>query len=568
MDNTNEEVVQLYLDDIIPNRFQPREVFDDQALKELAVSIREHGVIQPILVRKFGEKYEIIAGERRYKASTMAGLTKIPAIIKNLDDKEASKVALIENLQRRDLTPVEEARTYQKILDLDQMTQEQLAKTMGKSQSAVSNKLRLLTLPDEVQEALLNNRISERHARSLLNAPKSAQVSLLKEVIEKKMTVRELDNRIKAMLEDSGSETDSTNGGMNNVQSQNNIFNGGNIMNNYDPTAVDINKIREQSSDINAGNNMSSLNEPKNIDSLLLGRNAPVENNIGTDRFIPNNTNNISNNSNENEALGGGLLAGMPVIQEAPNNVNSVFTPPVIDSIDQNNQTSNNVEPNLFEQQVTPTENENPYMISGFDMNKAVSQNPDNNSGLFSDQLAQPEIQPTIENQNPISNMNIEQPVVDNNSLNMTSVSVEQPIINNPTPVEQQPFGDISSLFSTPAPEQIPIKNDIIQQPMNTVTQQQSSYSNYGSSKGDYSFNLDLSNIQIPKDKIEEMKKNKLQEMQTKQNNQQLVGANLTDGVAEIKNVVTSLTNKGFKVSVDELNLDNEVQLIVKFVKG
>ena len=127
----NNEVVYLYLDDIIPNRFQPREVFDDQALKELAISIKEHGVIQPIIVRKVENKYEIIAGERRYKASTMAGLTKIPAIIKNLDDKESSKVALIENLQRRDLTPIEEARTYQKILELeDGMTQEQLAHTL------------------------------------------------------------------------------------------------------------------------------------------------------------------------------------------------------------------------------------------------------------------------------------------------------------------------------------------------------------------------------------------------------------------------------------------------------
>ena len=167
MDN-NSEVVYLYLDDIIPNRFQPREVFDDQALKELAVSIKEHGVIQPIIVRKVENKYEIIAGERRYKASTMAGLTKIPAIVKNLDDKESSKVALIENLQRKDLTPIEEARTYQKILELDDMTQEQLAATMGKTQSSVSNKLRLLELPEEIQEALLKEKISERHARSLL----------------------------------------------------------------------------------------------------------------------------------------------------------------------------------------------------------------------------------------------------------------------------------------------------------------------------------------------------------------------------------------------------------------
>ena len=139
-----DEVVQLYLDDIIPNRFQPREVFDEKALKELAVSIKKHGVFQPIIVRNVNGKYEIIAGERRYKASALAGLTKIPAIIKDLDDKESSKVALLENIQRKNLNPIEEARTYQKILELDQMTQEELAQTMGKSQSAVANKLRLL----------------------------------------------------------------------------------------------------------------------------------------------------------------------------------------------------------------------------------------------------------------------------------------------------------------------------------------------------------------------------------------------------------------------------------------
>lgn len=136
MQNNENEVVYLYLDDIIPNRFQPRQVFDEKALKELAVSIKEHGVIQPIIVRNIGNKYEIIAGERRYKASALAGLTKIPAIVRNLDDKESSKVALLENLQRKNLNPIEEARTYQKILELDQMTQEELAKTMGKSQSA------------------------------------------------------------------------------------------------------------------------------------------------------------------------------------------------------------------------------------------------------------------------------------------------------------------------------------------------------------------------------------------------------------------------------------------------
>ncbi len=213
MDNKKDEVVLLHLDDIIPNRFQPREVFDEKALKELAVSIKEHGVIQPIIVRNVNGKYEIIAGERRYKASALAGLTKIPAIIRDLDDKESSKVALLENLQRKNLNPIEEARTYQKILEIDEMTQEELAKTMGKSQSAVANKIRLLSLPDELQDALLKEQISERHARSLLNIPDSEkQKEMLKEIIDNKMSVRQLEDEIKKLYpkEEPTKDTEST----------------------------------------------------------------------------------------------------------------------------------------------------------------------------------------------------------------------------------------------------------------------------------------------------------------------------------------------------------------------
>ena len=197
--NKDQNVTYLHLDDIIPNRFQPREVFDERALKELAVSIKEHGVIQPIIVREINNnKYEIIAGERRYKASALAGMTTIPAIIRNLDDKEAAKVALLENLQRKNLNPIEEARTYQKIIELDQMTQDELAKTMGKSQSAVANKLRLLTLPEEIQKALLKEQISERHARSLLNiSDPDEQTEMLKRIVKERMSVRKLEEEIK-----------------------------------------------------------------------------------------------------------------------------------------------------------------------------------------------------------------------------------------------------------------------------------------------------------------------------------------------------------------------------------
>ena len=209
---SNKEILQLNLDDIIPNRFQPREVFDEQELKELALSIKEHGVIQPIIVRSVNGKYEIIAGERRYKASALAGKTTIPAIVNNLDDKEASKVALLENLQRKNLKPIEEARTFQKILELDEMTQEELAKTMGKSQSAVANKLRLLQLPDTIQDAILKKQIPEHHARLLLKVedPKK-QKELFKQIVTEKLSVKEVDRRIKEMYPDSKEKEDVSN---------------------------------------------------------------------------------------------------------------------------------------------------------------------------------------------------------------------------------------------------------------------------------------------------------------------------------------------------------------------
>ncbi|MGM9834663.1 MAG: ParB/RepB/Spo0J family partition protein [Bacilli bacterium] len=207
--NLENEVLQINLDDIIPNRFQPRIAFDETGLKELADSIKEHGIIQPLVLRKLGNKYEIIAGERRYKAATLAGLVTVPAIISNIDDNKSAEVALVENIQRRDLTPIEEAKSYKSLLDKGYLTQEQLAKRMGISQSAVANKLRLLNLDDEVQQALLSEKISERHARALLQiTDKMKQREWLNRVINERLTVRQLDQEIKKTLEDNGSDGD------------------------------------------------------------------------------------------------------------------------------------------------------------------------------------------------------------------------------------------------------------------------------------------------------------------------------------------------------------------------
>ena len=194
--NLEKEIFEISLVDIMPNRFQPREIFDDEGLKELSESIRAHGVIQPIIVRKVGDKYEIIAGERRYRASQLAGKQTIPALVRDIDDKEAAKIALLENLQRRDLTPIEEAKTYQTILKLDNITQDELARNLGKSQSAIANKLRLLNLDEEVQTALLNSQISERHARSLLNIDMVRQKELLHRITNERLTVRQVDEEI------------------------------------------------------------------------------------------------------------------------------------------------------------------------------------------------------------------------------------------------------------------------------------------------------------------------------------------------------------------------------------
>ena len=201
--NLEPNVQYVNVENIIPNRFQPRLTFDENALNELAMSIKEHGIIQPLVLRKLGEdKYEIIAGERRYKASQLAGLNKVPAIIAALDDNASAEVALVENLQRRNLSAIEEAKSYKKLLDRGYLTQDQLAKRMGISQSNVANKIRLLNLTEEAQDALMNEKISERHARSLLQLTNyDDQINMLNKIINERLTVRQLDAEIKNILE-------------------------------------------------------------------------------------------------------------------------------------------------------------------------------------------------------------------------------------------------------------------------------------------------------------------------------------------------------------------------------
>ena len=344
----NGQLTVLNMNDILPNRFQPRIRFDEEKLEELAESIGKYGVIQPIVVRPIGNKFEIIAGERRYKASMLANRSTIPAIVVNLSDKDSEEIALLENVQRQELSPIEEAVSYKRILDMGYITQEGLAKKLGKSQSTIANKIRLLNLDDEVQSYLLNNRISERHARSLLRIPnKDKQVEMLHRIVEERLTVKQTDREIEKLKENMNienivqkpvdieipkkedsisSEIESLFDETDNIVSKENE--GGNKM--------DIDKIMREAKDIN----VPIQEEPKDISSLMEQKNdvqsepivreesiKPI-NNVEDGKFInvvsnPEPVSSEPQNSTNNGVTFDSMF-NQPVSLETSNQANSV----------------------------------------------------------------------------------------------------------------------------------------------------------------------------------------------------------------------------------------------------
>ena len=194
---TETSITKLDINLIIPNKYQPRKVFDDNSLSSLSESIKNYGIINPILVRKKDDKYEIIAGERRYRAAKKIGLSEVPVIVKSATEQQIAELALIENIQRQGLSPIEEAKSYEEIMRIGNQTQSSLAAKLGKSQASIANKIRLLSLPEEIQNALLNKEIGERHARSLLSVEdKEKQLELLERIIKEKLTVKETEQII------------------------------------------------------------------------------------------------------------------------------------------------------------------------------------------------------------------------------------------------------------------------------------------------------------------------------------------------------------------------------------
>ncbi|MFI3260768.1 MAG: ParB/RepB/Spo0J family partition protein [bacterium] len=199
--NTNNSILELPIEELVSNKFQPRLVYDDSSLAELAESIKAHGIIQPIVVRKVDTKYEIIAGERRYRAAKIANFMKVPAILTELNEKQIAELQIVDNVHRKSLNAIEEAKSYKALLDEGLMTIKDLSQKMGVASIVLESKLKLLNLDPEVQLALLNNKISERHARSLLKLSNNEmQKKYLAQVIEERLTVKQLEDALKEVL--------------------------------------------------------------------------------------------------------------------------------------------------------------------------------------------------------------------------------------------------------------------------------------------------------------------------------------------------------------------------------
>ncbi len=274
----NGKLTELNINEILPNRFQPRILFDELKLTELAKSIRKHGIIQPIVVRPINNKYEIIAGERRYKASLIAGKSNIPAIVVAMNDKDAEEIALLENVQRQPLSPIEEAVSFKRILDNGYITIAELSEKIGKSQTYIAKKMSLLNLDDIVEEALLKGKISERHARSLLKIQNSDdQVAMLNRIINERLTVKMADREIRNYHNKQANMAEqhivATVIPQKTKEEENNFTN-------YKPLEIkeerednmDIDKIMKEAKDINE--------EPQvnDISDLMKGAPAPIEN--------------------------------------------------------------------------------------------------------------------------------------------------------------------------------------------------------------------------------------------------------------------------------------------------
>ena len=668
------QVIEISLDKILPNRFQPRIKFHEKNINELAESIREHGVIQPIVVRKISDKYEIIAGERRYKASVLANKKSIPALIVNLNDKDAAEVALIENVQRQDLTPIEEAVSYKKILDMG-MTQEQLAQKLGKTQSTVANKLRLLNLDEEVQEALLEQKISERHARSLLKlSDLKDQVEILNKIISERLTVRKTDQVIKDYLANKTNETVKNNievldleeKGEKNMNYDNNNMNfnipntpieGDNQQNNNipnqnvmmpeapvlepipdfgspvqenvtNPGFMDVNKIENQAQDIFTETPKADVDNLLNEDQKMVEINNQfaAQNNEAVEsansgkffNFMPNtNQENFVSDLEKQETNmnfmpqeetpqpqynfdaffnNNYVETNQSVQAETPMVNNTSMEMPVENSLNNNvNENPINVEPisnnipteNTFNSipSFEPNSNQinnginNIMDNNSFDVNNSANISNENSGFTFEEPVLEP-VQPTnnVNMNNNAVNNEVSMPDFNsmpqfdmnlNNNFGINNNPVETETVNNVNPepvmptVEETPttpqdlgfnmdFRNINpteEVTNTPVTPIIPEFN--VEQPMPNMN-----------------YNQNVSAMpQEPVNPIMPNNNNMVNMEQPVNPTVQVPTLDYNEAINTLKNCCNELQNKGFNISIEQFDLENMAQLVVKIQK-
>ena len=520
--NLEPSVLQVHIEDIIPNRFQPRLSFDEQGLKELSDSIKEHGIIQPLVLRKLGDKYEIIAGERRYKAAQMAGLQTVPAVIANIDDNKSAEIALVENVQRRDLTAIEEARSYKSLLDKGYLTQDQLAKRMGLSQPAIANKLRLLNLDEEVQQALLEDKISERHARTLLTLEdKNAQREWLHRIINERLTVRQLDLELRKLRDANIDDNDDETGDVPIVSSMPSIED-------IKANAVDLKDANKPRPIENK--EVETLEEPLPQPSTeTLEGVDPMNNNMTT------NMNNTINNTTQSPLMG------------------------------TQNEMSNNPQNNMSFTQATSVPEFNiatPNSASSF-ISQDTLQQPQDNKKYFGMADNLPPEEPNQPNfmsasslnnnqmnqQEPMNNLNNNQkleifdaPSSDNTFINDFKQPEEpkadiMPPINNQMPTFEQDYNPMeinaSNKYFTPIQDERP--EITINNNQNTMVDPMDAVAN---------LNNENSNNPTSSDGLE-----------------------LKDAIAAIRSCIESLGDQGFFINVEEIDFDSNYQITMQIHK-
>jgi len=470
MDESNKLAV-INISDILPNRFQPRIKFDEPKLYELADSIKKYGVIQPIVVRPVNGRYEIIAGERRFKASKIADKTTIPAIIVNLTDKVAEEIALLENVQRQQLSPIEEAVSYKRILDMGYITKEELSNKIGKSQSAITKKIRLLNLDDQVQEYLLNNKISERHARSLLRInDKEKQVEMLHRIVNERLTVKKTDREISKLLEILPEESNVVLNNSINNQSRDieNLFDDfdskkENSIEERGQSFMDIDKIMHEAKDIN------QTEPPKNISQLM--KQDPTVQPLPTEQDNLNTSKPIKNSELEQSRffnLNMQQPEPTPVKSEPINNpvtFDSIFNQPV--SPTTSNNTQNNVQDNSFPISDSTREISEPIKNSESEQNSFLNSNMQQPEPVKAESITTPETIPTISDE---AKQTISSAIADAFKNNQVENSKPSNPVNNNSSIEDEldnfsniPSADIySSNTDTPIVEPIPVVSEPI----------------------------------------------------------------------------------------------------------